>query len=103
MPGVLTPEGTLLLSSGESSGRWIGPISRILAALVESPFVGQRLVPFVAKRSADDLRVVKGLIEDGKVTPVIDRTYPLREAADAIRYVEEGHTQGKVVVTVADS
>ncbi len=100
---ALTPKGTLLLSSGESSGRWIGPITRILAALVESPFVGQRLVPFIAKRSADDLRVVKGLIESGKVTPVIDRTYPLRDAAEAIRYVEAGHTQGKVVVTVADS
>ena len=100
---ALTPKGTLLLSSGESSGRWIGPMTRIVAALVESPFVGQRLVPFIAKRSADDLRVVKGLIEAGKVTPVIDRTYPLAEAADAIRYVETGHTQGKVVVTVADS
>ena len=52
---ALTPKGTLLLSSGESSGRWIGPISRILAALVESPFVGQQLVQFIAKRSADDL------------------------------------------------
>jgi NADPH:quinone reductase-like Zn-dependent oxidoreductase len=100
---ALTPKGTLLLSSGESSGRWIGPISRILAAIVGSPFVGQKLVPFIAKRSADDLRVLKGLIEAGKVTPVIDRTYPLREAPEAIRYVEEGHTQGKVVVTVADS
>jgi NADPH:quinone reductase-like Zn-dependent oxidoreductase len=100
---ALRPKGTLLLSSGESSGRWIGPITRILAALVESPFVGQRLVPFIAKRSADDLRVVKGLIESGKVTPVIDRTYPLSEAADAIRYVEAGHTRGKVVVTMADS
>jgi len=100
---ALTPKGTLLLSSGESNGRWIGPISRILAALVESPFVGQQLVPFIAKRSADDLRVLKGLIEDGKVTPVIDRTYALPEAPDAIRYVEEGHTRGKVVITVSDS
>jgi NADPH:quinone reductase-like Zn-dependent oxidoreductase len=100
---ALTPKGTLLLSSGESSGRWIGPLSRILEALVESPFVGQQLVPFIAKRSADDLRVVKGLIEAGKVTPVVDRTYPLREAPDAVRYVEAGHTRGKVVLTVADS
>ena len=100
---ALTSKGTLLLSSGESSGRWIGPLSRILEALVESPFVGQQLVPFIAKRSADDLGIVKGLIESGKVTPVIDRTYPMREAADAIRYVEAGHAQGKVVVTVADS
>jgi len=63
----------------------------------------EQLVQFIAKRSADDLRVLKGLIEAGKVKPVIDRTYPLREAPEAIRYVEAGHTQGKVVVTVADS
>jgi NADPH:quinone reductase-like Zn-dependent oxidoreductase len=99
---ALTPKGTLVLSSGESTGRVIGPIGRMLEAMIVSPFVGQRLAPFIANPVAADLDHLKGLIEDGKVTPVIDRTYTLDEAADAIRYVEEGHTQGKVVVTVGE-
>jgi NADPH:quinone reductase-like Zn-dependent oxidoreductase len=97
---ALTSGGTLLLSSGESDGRWIGPLDRILKALVLSPFVSQRLAPFEAKRSGEDLQTLKKLIEAGKVTPVIDRTYPLIETPEAIRYLEEGHARGKVVVTV---
>jgi NADPH:quinone reductase-like Zn-dependent oxidoreductase len=97
---ALTPRGTLLLSSGESDGRLIGPVDRIVKALLLAPFVRQRLVPFVAKRSGDDLRVVKELIEAGTVTPVVDRTYPLSDVPEAIRYLEEGHARGKVVVTL---
>lgn len=97
---ALTSKGTLLLSSGESSGRWIGPLGRIIKAVLLSPFVSQRLAPFEAKRSKQDLQVLKELIEAGKVTPVIDRTYPLSEVPEAIRYLEEGHARGKVVVTV---
>jgi NADPH:quinone reductase-like Zn-dependent oxidoreductase len=97
---ALTPTGTLVLSSGESDGRWIGPVDRILAAIVLSRFVLQRLSPLIAKPSQADLLVLKQLIEAGKVTPVIDRTYPLSQTADAIRYVEQGHAQGKVVITV---
>jgi NADPH:quinone reductase-like Zn-dependent oxidoreductase len=97
---ALTSKGTLLLSSGESSGRWIGPIGRIIKAIVLSPFVSQRLAPFEAKRSREDLQAVKELIEAGKVSPVIDRTYPLSEVPEAIRYLEEGHARGKVVITV---
>jgi NADPH:quinone reductase-like Zn-dependent oxidoreductase len=65
-----------------------------------SPFVGQRLVTFEAKPSMGDLRVLKELIESGKVSPVIDRTYPLSDVPEAIRYLEEGHARGKVVITV---
>ena len=65
-----------------------------------SPFVGQKLVTFIAKENHEDLLVLKELIESGKVTPVIDRTYPLGEAPEAIRYLEEGHARGKVVITV---
>jgi NADPH:quinone reductase-like Zn-dependent oxidoreductase len=65
-----------------------------------SPFVSQKLVFFLSKRSKDDLVVLKELIEAGKVTPVIDRRYPLSEVPEAIRYLEEGHAQGKVVITV---
>jgi len=95
---ILTPKGTLVLSSG--MGRFAG-IDRIVTALVTSPFVGQRLVTWVAKENADDLEFLAELLESGKVTPVIDRTYPLDQAPEAIRYVEDGHTQGKVVVTVS--
>jgi NADPH:quinone reductase-like Zn-dependent oxidoreductase len=97
---ALTSKGKLILSSGESDGRWIGPLDRIIKAVVLSPFVSQRLGPFEAKRSKEDLQVLKELIESGKVSPVIDRTYPLSETAEAVRYLEEGHARGKVVITV---
>jgi NADPH:quinone reductase-like Zn-dependent oxidoreductase len=97
---ALSPKGTLLLSSGESDGRWIGPVDRILKALVLAPFVSQRLSSFLAKSTTEDLQLLKELIEAGKVSPVIDRTYPLHEVPEAIAYLEEGHARGKVVVTV---
>jgi NADPH:quinone reductase-like Zn-dependent oxidoreductase len=97
---VLTPRGTLLLSSGESDGRLIGPVDRIIKALLLAPFVRQRLVPFEAKQSSEDLQLITTLIEAGKITPVIDRTYPLSDTPEAIRYLEQGHARGKVVITV---
>jgi NADPH:quinone reductase-like Zn-dependent oxidoreductase len=97
---VLTPTGTLLLSSGESDGRLIGPVDRIIKALLLAPFVRQRLVPFEAKRSGKDLQLMRELIEAGTVAPVIDRTYPLSDVPEAIRYLEEGHARGKVVITL---
>jgi NADPH:quinone reductase-like Zn-dependent oxidoreductase len=97
---ALTPKGTLLVSSGASDGRWIGPLGRVLEAVALSPLVGQRLVPFEAKPSAKDLETLTGLIEAGTVAPVIDRSYPLRETPAAIRYLEQGHARGKVVITV---
>ena len=96
---ALTPKGTLVLSGG-SGGRWIGPIGLELNALVLSPFVRQRLRSNSGKHSKEDLVVLKEFIESGKVTPVIDRTYGLSEVPEAIRYLEEGHAQGKVVITV---
>jgi NADPH:quinone reductase-like Zn-dependent oxidoreductase len=97
---VLTSKGTLVLSSGESSGRWIGPLVRPLQALLLSPFVSQRLISFTVKPNGDDLRFLTELIEAGTVTPVIDRTYSFNELPEAIRYLEQGHPRGKVVVTV---
>jgi NADPH:quinone reductase-like Zn-dependent oxidoreductase len=97
---ALTRKGKLLLSSGDSSGRWIGPIGRILGAVVLSPFVSQRLEPFMAKGSGDDLKVLKELIEAGKLNPVIDRVYSLSEVPEAIRYLEQGHARGKIVISV---
>ena len=96
---ALAPSGTLLLSSGHG-GRWFGPIGRIIRALVLSPFVSQTVRMFEEKEKKEDLIVLKDLIEAGKVTPVIDRTYPLSEVPSAIGYLEEGHARGKVVITV---
>ena len=98
---VLTLKGRLVLSSGDSPGRVIGPVGRIIKAVLLSPFIGQTLRPFVAKPSSDDLQFLRELIEAGSVTPVIDRTYPLSESADAIRYLETGRAQGKVVISVS--
>jgi NADPH:quinone reductase-like Zn-dependent oxidoreductase len=97
---ALTPNGTLLISSGESEGRWIGPVDRVIKALVLSPFVSQKMASFTAKANKEDLQLLKQFIEAGTITPVIDRTYPLSEVPEAIRYLEEGHARGKVVITV---
>lgn len=97
---ALTPEGTLVIIGGEEGGRWLGGTDRQIRALLWSPFVRQRLRTFVAKESAEDLLVLKELIESGKVTPVIDRTYALREAPAAIRHLKEGHARGKLVLSV---
>jgi NADPH:quinone reductase-like Zn-dependent oxidoreductase len=98
---ALAPRGTLVIVGGEGGGRWLGGFDRqILRAPILSALVRQRLRPFVSKERREDLVVLKELIEAGKVTPVIDRTYPLSEAPAAIRYLQEGHARGKVVITV---
>jgi NADPH:quinone reductase-like Zn-dependent oxidoreductase len=97
---ALGPRGTLVIVGGEGGGRWLGGLDRQLRAHMLSPFVKQKLGTFVSKENSEDLLVLKGLIEAGKVTPVIDKTYPLREVPQAIRYVEEGHAQGKVVISL---
>ena len=96
---ALTAKGTLVLVGG-GHGRWLGPLALPLKALVLSRFVGQRLLPFLARVGKDDLVVLKELVEAGKVVPVIDRAYPLSDAAKAIRYLEAGHARGKVVITL---
>ena len=85
---------------GGSGGRWFMGTGRTLRAVLVSPFVGQRLRSFFSKPRAEDLVVLQELLEAGKLTPVIDRTFPLTEAAEAIRYVGERSTQGKTVITV---
>jgi len=97
---ALTPQGTLVIIGGEAGGRWFGGTDRNLRALMLSPFVRQKLRSLFAKGRKEDLQSLKELVEAGKVTPVIDRTYPLSEAPEAIRYLEEGHARGKVVITV---
>lgn len=78
---VLTPKGTLVLSSGDSPGRVIGPVGRIIRALMLSLFVSQRMPALVAKASSTDPETLKEMIEAGSVTPVVDRTYSLSDAA----------------------
>jgi NADPH:quinone reductase-like Zn-dependent oxidoreductase len=97
---ALTPRGTLVITGGETDGRWLGGSDRQLRAKLLSSFVGQRLTTFVNKENHRDMLELVALVEAGKVTPAIDRTFPLAEAPKAVRYVEEGHARGKVVVTV---
>lgn len=97
---ALTSKGTLVQISGDSDGRWIGPVDRIIKALVLSPFVSQKMASFTVKPNKEDLQFLKQLIEAGKLTPVIDRTYSLSETPEALRYLENGHARGKVIITV---
>jgi NADPH:quinone reductase-like Zn-dependent oxidoreductase len=96
---ALTPKGTLVLVGG-SGGRWFMGTGRTLRAVLVSPFVGQRLRSFFSKPRRADLMVLQELLEAGKITPVIDRTFPLSESPEAIRHVGEKSTQGKTVITV---
>jgi len=97
---ALAPKGTLVLVGGEGGGRWTGGVEHLLGALMLSPFIGQKLRGLYSRERREDLEALKALIEDGKVTPVIDRTYQLSEAPAAIREWAKGHARGKVVITV---
>lgn len=97
---VLTHQGMYILVGG-SRRRWIAPFPRAIAALLLSRFVSQNFFMMLAKISAEDLAVMGELMQSGQVTPVIDRGYPLSEVPEAIRYLEEGHARGKVVITVS--
>ncbi len=97
---ALTPRGTLVLVGGEGGGWWLGVVARLLRARLLSPFVGQNLRTFLSGENREDLLVLAELAGSGRITPVVDRTYPLAEAAEAMRYLEEGHVRGKVAITV---
>jgi NADPH:quinone reductase-like Zn-dependent oxidoreductase len=98
---ALTPKGTLAIVGGDGGGNWTGGFFRqMLRAPVVSLFTGQRLRPVTAKDNHDDLVVLTDLIEEGKLKPVVGRTFGLPEAADAIRYLEQGHATGKIVVAL---
>jgi NADPH:quinone reductase-like Zn-dependent oxidoreductase len=99
---VLKPKGICLLVGGPA-GRWIDPLPGMIKTLALSLFVSQKFVGYIGTTSRDDLMLMSDLMTTGKVTPVIDRHYPLNEVADAIRYLEEGHARGKVVVDVLDA
>ena len=96
---ALTPRGTSLANGAPMSG-WFGGLTRNFAALASSLFVRQQGRPFVSMPNKEDLATLKELAEAGKLTPVIDRTYPLNQTPEAVAHVGEGHSQGKTIITV---
>jgi NADPH:quinone reductase-like Zn-dependent oxidoreductase len=102
---VLGPDGKYVLIGhdrfGQGAGRWLGSLPRVLKGVALSPFVSQLPTPnFSTPAKKDQLVILKDLLEAGKITPVIDRTYPLSEVPEAVRYLEAGHARGKVVITL---
>jgi NADPH:quinone reductase-like Zn-dependent oxidoreductase len=97
---VLDARATVVMVGGPSSNPWLGPVSHLLNVRIASSGGSRKVASFVAKINQADLLVLQKLLEAGKVTPVVDRTYPLSETADAMRYLEAGHARGKVVITV---
>jgi NADPH:quinone reductase-like Zn-dependent oxidoreductase len=97
---ALTPDGTLVIVGGETDGRWLGGMDRSIRAHMLSPFVGQKLGTFLASEKAADLIELGELIESGKVTPIVDKTFPLSEVPAAINYMRDGRARGKVAITL---
>jgi NADPH:quinone reductase-like Zn-dependent oxidoreductase len=97
---VLTPKGVLVKVGGPNKGNWIGPMMSVVHALALSPLVSQAMRPMLTHPNRADLAALRELIEAGKLTPAIDRTYPLNEAPEAMRYLETGHARAKIVITV---
>ena len=95
--GVLVPDGRLVMVGGKS-GNWLTPFLRPIGAFLMSPFVDQELGMMLARLRADDLAALAKLMQDGQLVPVLDQSYALSEVADAIRYSEEGHARGKIIV-----
>ncbi|MBV9678494.1 MAG: NAD(P)-dependent alcohol dehydrogenase [Acidobacteriaceae bacterium] len=97
---VLNPNG-IHIAAGGKAGRWmIGPLARSITAPVLSRLMSRKLVTILARSNIKDLTILRDLMEAGKVMPVIDRRYCLSEVPEAIRYLEEGHARGKVVITL---
>jgi NADPH:quinone reductase-like Zn-dependent oxidoreductase len=95
---VLNHRGICVVITGPD-GFLLGPVARMLKALMLSPLVSQKVIPFISKPGREDLAIVLKLMETGKVKPVIDRQYRLNEVPEAVRYLEEGHARGKVVIS----
>ena len=98
---ILNPKGLYILVGGPPRRWMIGILAPVLKALVLSPFIGQKFVMFIAKSRAEDLNMLRELMATGKLKPVIDKRFSLSEVPEAIRYLEQRHAQGKVVITLA--
>jgi len=97
---VLTPTGVYVMVGSTDPGNWFGWLAGPVEGLILSQFVSQKLTMMLADLNSEDLATLATLMQSGKLTPVIDRLYPLSEAAEALRYLEAGHARGKVVLTV---
>lgn len=99
---VLTPTGKYVMigGGGPNDGDWVGPFGRVINMLLRKPFVKQSMTMMVSDPTKADMTYLRDLMQVGKVTPVIDRTFKLSEVPEAIRYVEQGHARGKVAITV---
>jgi NADPH:quinone reductase-like Zn-dependent oxidoreductase len=97
---ALTRTGTAVITGGEEGGSFSGGMNRQLRALALSPLLRQRLTMFIAKQRSRDLDRLTALMETGRVIPSIERTFPLHQAADAVRHLEAGHARGKVVISI---
>jgi NADPH:quinone reductase-like Zn-dependent oxidoreductase len=97
---VLNPNGVYVMVGSATPGNWFGWLENPLEGLLVSPFTTQKFGMMLAELKPDDLAALGALMQTGKLTPVIDRTYKLSEASEALRYLERGHARGKVVVTV---
>lgn len=97
---ALTPRGTLVIVGGEEGGKWLGGLGRPIGASLLSLFVSQRLRMQTPRERLEDIQTLKELAEAGKIAPVIERTYALSEAPEAIRHLEEGRARGKLVITL---
>lgn len=95
---VLAPTGRYVVVGGTSDDRWIGGLATPLKAMLVALFVKQKAIFFIAELKPGDLAYLGGLMSAGKLTPVVDRTYPLGQVAEAIGYLDKGHARGKVVV-----
>jgi NADPH:quinone reductase-like Zn-dependent oxidoreductase len=100
---VMTPQGIFVIVGGPSTDPWIGPLIMPLKAKLVAPFVSQKFEFFLADINPQDLQVLAGMAQSGKLTPVIDKTYPMSDIQTAMRYLETGHARGKVAVQVADT
>jgi NADPH:quinone reductase-like Zn-dependent oxidoreductase len=96
---ALKPNGILVIVGG-GKGNWLGPMMNPIKALLMSPFVEQEIVMILAQLRKDDLTILADLIQDGKVTPVIDRRFRLSEVPAALQYSEEGHARGKIIINM---
>ena len=102
---ALKPNGICVMigGGGPNDGGLIGPMGRPIKALLMAPFMKQKMSMFMAEVTRKDLTILGDLIQNGNVTPVIDRTYPLSQIREAIEYLEKGHARGKVIITVGQN
>jgi len=97
---VMNPKGIYVMVGGSNDNWLVGLLGTVAWTKILSSFVGQQFTLMLAELNPEDLKIIGDLMQSGKVTPVIDRTYSLKEVPEALRYLEQGHARGKVVISV---